>query len=349
MAYKVTELTEDQEFLMAEVKEEWIKRALLSGDRLNDKAAREGLEWLYALSGKKKPITILLDSPLALQYGANILAGTVGDQVRGQVRGQVYDQVSGQVYGQVRGQVYDQVSDQVSGQVRDQKLTAYYFAYEDLAFASGWVAFYDYFEKIGVVKHKAFKRYKKMLKSGIFMTILFENVALACRRPKAVRRDDQGRLHSDQKPAIEWRDGYKLYYLHGQHVNESLWKRIVSQEMTLKDIMDIRNADERTMAFSMLRPDRLLEAMNAKLIHTGIKGTKLYQVDDFAEKVLGDTSRIKNSTEYCMVMQDASTDRVFLEWVDPKIGQQEDADLAQATALQIPLEDYLSIPIECEA
>lgn len=107
----------------------------------------------------------------------------------------------------------------------------------------------------------------------------------------------------------------------------------------------MENADERTMAFSMLRPDRLLKGINAQLIHTGQRGTRLYQVDDFTKKVLGDSS-VTGDTEYCMVMDDASTDRQFLEWVDPKVGSQKDADFAQASAWGIPLEDYLNLGAE---
>jgi hypothetical protein len=69
----------------------------------------------------------------------------------------------------------------------------------------------------------------------------------------------------------------------------------------------------------------------------------LYEVPNFLDT---------NETEYCMVMQDGSTDRVFLEWVEPSIGRQSNADLAQASGWidsngnPIPEEDYLALEIE---
>ena len=69
----------------------------------------------------------------------------------------------------------------------------------------------------------------------------------------------------------------------------------------------------------------------SKLINTGKFGTKLYEVPNFMGR---------GATEYCMVMEDGSTDRVFLEWTPPEIGQQRNADLCQAHAFDIPLEDY---------
>jgi hypothetical protein len=196
---------------------------------------------------------------------------------------------------------------------------------------------------LGVVNHQKFDEYLKYMRSGQFMGVYLDGLAVVCRRPKVVHRDEQLRLHSDQLPAIEWRDGYKLYFLHGEAFDEDLFKKVISQKMTITDVMKIGNADQRTMAIAMLRPDRLLKHMNAKLIHTGIKGTKLYEVPNFMDM---------RNTEYCMWMQDASTDREFIEWVEPAIGRQANADLAQASAWvdadgdPLPLEDYLLIEQE---
>lgn len=93
------------------------------------------------------------------------------------------------------------------------------------------------------------------------------------------------------------------------------------------------NADQRAVAVQMLRPDRLLKQVNAKLIHTGIKGTELYEVPNFMDT--GDT-------EYCMKMEHPSIKgKFYIEWVEPKIGEQKDADLAQAVAFGFTKEQYL--------
>jgi hypothetical protein len=215
------------------------------------------------------------------------------------------------------------------------------FAGDTLAYYASWVAWADLFEAYGIVKNDKFAEYKKYMRSGQFMGVYLDGLAVVCRRPAKVRRDDDLRLHHDQKPAIEWRDGYKLYFLHGQAFDEPLFNKIAGQKMTLKDVMDIKEEGMRTMAFSMLRPDRLLKAVGAVLINTGERGTKLYKVDNFATKVLGNTRTMADSTQYCMVMNDASTDRIFLEWTPPEVGKHGDADLCQAHAWGIQKEDYL--------
>src|SRR5690606_30200555 len=131
----------------------------------------------------------------------------------------------------------------------------------------------EYYRQIGIFSDEKWDKYVQYMKSGQFMGVYLDGLAVVCRRPQAVRRDDELRLHHDELPAIEWRDGYKLYFIHGQAFDEKTFKRITSQKMTLKEVMDMRNADERTMAFSMLRPDRLLKGVEAEHIHTGIRGT----------------------------------------------------------------------------
>ncbi|MCA4995133.1 hypothetical protein HWD35_10455 [Tsukamurella tyrosinosolvens] len=165
--------------------------------------------------------------------------------------------------------------------------------------------------------------------------------------PPVVRLDEQNRFHSDQRPAIEWSGASKFYFIHGEDFDEALWRRIVDQKITVKQVMAIENADKRVMAWSMLRPDRAIKGLGAELIHTGIKGTRLYKVDDFAQKIAGDDVEYDgDGVEYCMVMADASTDRQFLEWVDPAIGRQGDADLAQASAWGMERDEYLRVEQE---
>lgn len=145
------------------------------------------------------------------------------------------------------------------------------------------------------------------------------------------------RLHYDHGKAVEWPNGTGYYFLRGVPFNQTLYEQITQFDIEAEEVLQIPNADRRAVALSMLRPDRLLAQLHAELIHTGIKGTKLYRVRNF----MG-TRR----TEYCMVMDDTSSDRQFLEWVKPGVGRQGNADLCQARAFGIPLADYLTMDQE---
>jgi hypothetical protein len=47
-----------------------------------------------------------------------------------------------------------------------------------------------------------------------------------------------------------------------------------------------------------------------------------------------------------MIMDDASTDRQFLEWVNPEIGKHHNADMAQGAAWGLTENDYLRLGAE---
>jgi hypothetical protein len=161
---------------------------------------------------------------------------------------------------------------------------------------------------------------------------------MVCEKPEVIHLEN-GQLHSDYEMAIRWPDGWGLHFLDGVRFEENEWKKIVNQEFTLEDLASASmGADKSAVAIKHLKPDLLLKHCNAKLIHTGIKGTRLYEVKDFMRT---------GTTQYCMRMKHPSIDREYIEWVEPKVGEQKDADFAQASAWKdkegnaIPVEDYL--------
>jgi hypothetical protein len=396
---KIKELTPEQIALMTTVRDEYIHFALHDGDEIKEDDARKSLEWLYSLAGLSKPITIIVDSPMAAQMAVPIarkLLDTISksdfkqveSQVRSQVQSQVWSQVRSQVWSQVESQVQSQVESQVWSRVESQvwsqvwsqvesqvqsqvwsqvqsrvwsqvrsQVGAYEpFASNTIAYYAGYTSYLDFFDRIGIVKEPKLAEYLKFMKSGAFMGIYLDGLAIVCRRPQAVRRDTNNDLDSDQLPAIEWRDGYKLHYLHGVYFEEPLWKKIISQDITLPELakLDI-GADQNAIAIQMLRPDRLLEQMKAVKIDTGKKYSKLleqfgedYCAANFPWSLNNPTElyEVKNfmdtgETEYCMLMEHPSIKgKQYIEWIEPEVGVKADADLAQAHAFGMTIEEY---------
>ena len=161
-----------------------------------------------------------------------------------------------------------------------------------------------------------------------------DDIAHIVKKPIRLVRNENGRLHYDHDKAIEWADGAGFYYLNGVEFDEKTWRKIVDEKFTIKDLANGElGADQRAVAIQMLRPDRLLKHVNAKLINTGKKGTELYEVPNFMDT---------GETEYCMKMKHPSLNKYYIEWVHPNIGKQADADLCQAEAFQVPKAVYLA-------
>jgi hypothetical protein len=156
------------------------------------------------------------------QVGAQVwdqVGAQVRDQVRAQVWDQVWDQVRAQVWDQVwdqvRAQVGDQVGAQVWDQVGDQKLEFNDFSSYGNVADYNWVSFFDFFTQIGIIDHGNFNNFKELLLSGIYDMIQLNGFCIVSNLPSKISRNNNNRLHGDSGPAIEFRDGYKLYFWNG--------------------------------------------------------------------------------------------------------------------------------------
>ncbi len=133
---------------------------------------------------------------------------------------------------------------------------------------SGWTAFYDFFQRIGILEENDydFDKWRNfILKSGVFATCLYENVAFVCIRPCKVNRNENDDLHCTDGMAIQWRDGYGEYYLNGVSVNEEIVLTPASKlnpQLVLKE----QNAEVRREIVRKIGVERLCDKLGAKVI-----------------------------------------------------------------------------------
>lgn len=117
--------------------------------------------------------------------------------------------------------------------------------YLGCGYDSGWTAFYDFFQRIGIEYDKewGFDIWKDfILNSGVFATVLYENVAFVCIRPCLVKINENDDLHCIDGPAIGWVDGYCEYSLNGVWVPEYL-VMTPEGELDIKFFKEEKNAD----------------------------------------------------------------------------------------------------------
>ncbi len=72
----------------------------------------------------------------------------------------------------------------------------------------------------------------------------YENICIICDRPLNLRFDDQNRLHAEGEPAIEFTDGYSLYFYHGVTLPEKYGK-IQPQQWLASWLLTEQNAELR--------------------------------------------------------------------------------------------------------
>jgi hypothetical protein len=186
----------------------------------------------------------------------------VRDQVWAQVRAQVSDQVSDQVWAQVRDQVWAQVRDQVS----DQKIEYSSFSHFGNIADFAWVSFYDFFTQIGIINHEKFNQFKCFLQCGVYEMIQLQGFCITSNMPSKICRNETGRLHNPTGPAIEFRDGFKLYFINGRSIPSEVFTQ--ASTLTKKQFLKERNSDFKGAWYEILGQKKMMDLLGAREIDT---------------------------------------------------------------------------------
>lgn len=133
----------------------------------------------------------------------------------------------------------------------------------------GWLAFYDFFTKIGVLSNADLTMITKFVLAGVWDSIFLDaqnagTRLIVSRRPSVVKRDEAGRLHNPSGAAIEFIDGFKLWYWHGVSVKREWIDNPMS--ITPDEALGIANADRRTAACEIAGWDRIINGLNSTIV-----------------------------------------------------------------------------------
>jgi hypothetical protein len=148
-----------------------------------------------------------------------------------------------------------------------------------------------------------------------------------------LRHTDAGLLHNDNGlHAISWPDGTGTYFLDGLPFGEVFYRSIIDGTLSLSAISTLDNADHRSIALRYMKFDNLVTRGRAELLDVGVRGTRLYRLP-LPPQLAADRAAGYGRHDYFIHMRDAShPEREFVEWVNPTIGAQRNAELCQAHA-----------------
>jgi len=99
----------------------------------------------------------------------------------------------------------------------------------------------------------------------------FERIALVCERPSEAHRDDAGRLHRADGPAMSFPDGFALHAWHGMPVPSGFGAAMAS--LDAGRIRAEENAELRRVMLEHYGFERYLKESNASAMHRDETGT----------------------------------------------------------------------------
>ena len=305
---RTTPFTPDELAQIATTRDEWM-RVGLSTDPIDRVETEAAIRTVYRTAGIDEPrIWIWMTSPLGVVTAGSLFSGgQLGDQLRGQLRAQLWDQLGDQLGDQLRDQARALIWKQVWG-----AWESYWLAYYDLGLAfSGDTPLRPRLNAMTAAAHTC----------GAWLPM--RGAVIVGDRPDNIRRDNTGRLHSNNGPALTYADGYTLHAWHGTRV--PAW---VIDAPTIEQIAVERNTEIRRCAIESLGWPTYLDRLGVSPVSVepdpGNPGhdLALYDVPD-ARSLFGGDVRL-------LVMSNASRDRdgsrrIFAETVPASCASAVDA------------------------
>jgi len=245
----------------------------------------------------------------------------VSGAVRGAVGGAVGGAVDGAVHGAVRDAVHGAVDGAVGGAVRGDGATIRHQWINRFggSWWCGWSAWREFFREVChlALPGDLWERYQSYLAANAAgWWWPHRQFVMVCDTPAAIHREQVAprgwgshRLHRADGPAIQYRDGWGLYFWHGVHVPAHVVEQ--PERITLAEIRAETHAERKRVLRERYGEDRYLAAVGARLIHADVerarKGAARRELleDDEGRRFLRGS--------------DGSTGRVYVMEVPPEV------------------------------
>ena len=115
---------------------------------------------------------------------------------------------------------------------------------------------------------------------------------MVCDFPMQIHKDTENRLHNDSGPSCEWRDGWKLYHIHGVRVPEMVVEH--PEQITVEIIDTERNSEVRRIMIDLYGQSRYLLDAGAIIVSRDEYGVLLRREVSRDEPIV--MVRVLNST-----------------------------------------------------
>lgn len=103
-----------------------------------------------------------------------------------------------------------------------------------------------------------------------------DGTCLVCDRPLYYRFNEQNRLHSTTGPVIEFRDGWKLWYINGVRVPEGIVMH--PDQITVAMIQQEANIEVRRLMLDLYGVERFIKDSESHLVNTEVFNGRTYQL-----------------------------------------------------------------------
>src|SRR3990167_223194 len=135
--------------------------------------------------------------------------------------------------------------------------------YDGCAWASGYYAYYDFFERIGITTKEQVKL-KELTLTGTWDFLWYKDLCVVTCRPSKIHKNKRGQLHCSNGPAAQWPSGEVYWFLNGISVNEKIV--LHPEKLTKNEILGEKNVDVRREMLRQIGMERFCALTKPKVL-----------------------------------------------------------------------------------
>jgi len=258
-------ITPEEKVKMDAVSAEW-KEIAMRTEPINVPKIAEAIRGLYAAAKLKQPRIVVVDSPLvmAAAYGAAAWIWYCRKNGKSAATSAATDAATDAASYEER--VFNTVR-LLAGKGGIECAKKWFRPYQG---GNMWAAWDSYLTAardvlgLKLPQHDEYKHWENAAREGGFR-IMHEEFCIVSNFPKTIKKDDQNRPHCDDGPSHEWRDGCKLYHIHGVRIPN--WIMENPEKITPKTIDDEENSEVRRVMIEKFGTARYISEGGSKLVH----------------------------------------------------------------------------------
>lgn len=294
----IKDLTEEQKAFIPVVKEEWLDKVFknqLYKNMTDEIIIQRGKE-LYAFCDLAEPDVKVVSSPDQVQIYANIF--TTPELMSKQIEIEYYQtgckwqslvdrylpyetmtqedfdntwkrisSSENQDYKVLQAELDKEIQNRINNKKMEYHTFSSYVNYSDF----GWLAFYDFYAKHTDVLDDQKEDLNKIISfvEASFMSVQFDKLLIVSRYPSSIHKEGDD-MHHTSKPAVEFEDGFGLYYVNGRNVEEHIFKAAQNVETAKKAFMENDNEDIRALIITIIKSNMgnegLLQMLDAYVV-----------------------------------------------------------------------------------
>ena len=259
MGKYISELTEEQKARMPFYVDKWVKIGLCT-DPANKPEAERGVRRAYELAELAQPEIMWCDSPMQMLVPREVLKRTEKNKEAFEKRVQEIGKKEALMELKEEFKKDTKEWDKIREDVKNSVWDCAYGQHD-----ASWLAFYDFFRtECGLVEETEKLEGLDIIAKNAGWFLPTPEICFISDRHSEIHKDESGRLHNENGPAVLFRDGWALYRVHGVQVPKLIIE--TPELITLEMIDKESNAEIKRIMMERFGWGRYLEESGAQVV-----------------------------------------------------------------------------------